>query len=272
MTAFRYDGRTVVITGASTGMGNETTRMLLDAGATVHAIDIADVDLEVASVVRADLGDRSSIDEALGRLPDQIDVLMNCAGIPGGTRFTPVEVMQVNFIGLRHLTEALLPRIASGGSVVNIASIAGAGWMSHVTELGELLGAADFDDAVAWLDGKDELIGDGYFFSKEALQFYTMATSVRTIKNGVRMNSICPGVTDTKIMPDFRSSMGDAAIEMTAGVGIGRLAEPSEMAPGMIFLGSTEASYVNGINLVIDGGFTAGMMTGQVDFADYGLG
>ena len=271
MTAFRYDGRTVVITGAATGMGNETTRMLLDAGATVHALDIAAVDLDVASTVSVDLGDRSSIDAAVAQLPDRVDVLMNCAGIPGGTRFTPAEVMRVNFIGLRHLTETLLPRIPAGGNVVNIASIAGSGWMSHVAELGELLAAADFDAGVAWLDGKDELIGDGYFFSKEALQFYTMATAVRTIKNGVRMNSICPGVTDTKIMPDFRQSMGDAAINMTADAGIGRLAEPSEMAPAMVFLGASEATYVNGVNLIVDGGFTAGMMTGQVDFADYGL-
>lgn len=272
MTAFRYDGRTVVITGAATGMGNETTRMLLDAGATVHALDVADVALDVASTVKVDLGDQASIDAAIGQLPDRVDVLMNCAGIPGGTRFTPAEVMRVNFIGLRHLTEALLPRMPQGGNVVNIASIAGGGWMNHVAEIGELLAAADFDSGVAWLDGKDEVLGDGYAFSKEALQFYTMAASVRTIKAGVRMNSICPGVTDTKIMPDFRQAMGDAAIDMTASVGIGRLAEPSEMAPAMVFLGSSEATYVNGVNLIVDGGFSAGMMTGQVNFADYGLG
>jgi NAD(P)-dependent dehydrogenase (short-subunit alcohol dehydrogenase family) len=92
---------------------------------------------------------------------------------------------------------------------------------------------------------------------------------VPAIKQGVRMNSICPGVTDTKIMPDFRQAMGDAAIDMTADVGIGRLATPDEMAPAMVFLGSSEAAYINGVNLIIDGGFTAAMTTGQIDFSKY---
>lgn len=269
MAAFRYDGRTVVITGASTGMGAETTRMLLDAGAHVTAIDIAGVDAPVAKYVKCDLGDPASITAAAAQLPDRIDVLMNCAGIPGGTRFTPVQVMAVNFLGLRMLTEVLLPRIASGGSVVNIASIAGGQWFNHVPQLSELLATPDFAAGKKWAEAQTELIGDGYFFSKEAVQFYTMWRSVSAVKNGVRINSICPGVTDTKIMPDFRQAMGDWAINMTADVGIGRLAEASEMAPAMIFLGSTEASYVNGVNFVIDGGFSAAAATGQVDFSKY---
>ena len=67
----------------------------------------------------------------------------------------------------------------------------------------------------------------------------------------------------------FRQAMGDKAINMTADVGIGRLATPDEMAPAMLFLGSSEATYVNGVNLVIDGGFSAAAATGQVDFAKY---
>ena len=63
--------------------------------------------------------------------------------------------------------------------------------------------------------------------------------------------------------------MGDKAIDMTADVGIGRLADPAEMAPAMIFLGSDEASYVVGVNLIVDGGFSAAATTGQVDFAKY---
>lgn len=265
---FRYDGKTVVITGAATGMGNETTGLLLDAGAEVYALDILDVPLAVAGSARVDLGDPASIDAAVATLPDRVDVLMNCAGIPGGTRFSALEVMSVNFLGLRHLTEALLPRIPRGGSVVHIASIAGGQWFNHVPQLAELLGTPDFAAGLAWCEGQTELLGDGYFFSKEAVQFYTMARSVGTIKDGVRMNSICPGVTDTKIMPDFRQAMGDKVIELTAEVGIGRLAEAKEMAPAMVFLGSADAaSYVNGVNLVIDGGFSAAAATGQVDFS-----
>jgi NAD(P)-dependent dehydrogenase (short-subunit alcohol dehydrogenase family) len=270
MDLLRYDGKRVVITGAATGMGHETTRLLVEAGADVTALDVAEVHQPGVDYVRADLGDPASIDDAVGRLPASVDVLMNCAGIPGGTRFSPIDVMKVNYLGLRHLTEAVLPRIPDGGAVVHIASIAGGNWFSHIAELRELQSTTGFDDGIAWLEAHAELIGDGYFFSKEAVQFYTLFRSVTAVKDGVRVNSICPGVTDTKIMPDFRQSMGDGAINMTADVGIGRLATPDEMAPAMLFLGDSRASsYINGVNLVIDGGFSAAAATGQVDYAKY---
>lgn len=270
MALLRYDGKQVVVTGAASGMGHETARLLLDAGATITALDIAEVHLPDVTYIKTDMGDPASIDAAVAQLPESVDVLMNCAGIPGGTRFTPIEVMKVNFLGLRHLTEAVLPRIPAGGAVVNIASIAGGNWFSHIKELSELLQAEGFAGGIAWCDDNSELLGDGYFISKEAVQYYTLFRSVAAIKNGVRVNAICPGVTDTKIMPDFRQSMGDAAINMTADVGIGRLASPDEMAPAMLFLGDSAASgYINGVNLVIDGGFSAAAATGQVDYSKY---
>ena len=270
---FDYTDRIVLVTGAATGMGAETAALLVEAGAEVHALDIAEVTGPVAGSQRVDLGDSTSIDGVLDALPERIDAVMNCAGIPGGTRFDARTVMRVNFLGLRHLTEAIFDRIPSGGSVTSIASLAGGGWTNHVAELTELLATGDFRAAEAWLDGRDDLIGDGYGFSKECVQYWTMWRSVTAIKSGVRINSICPGVTDTAIMADFRQAMGDNAIEMTAEAGIGRLATADEMAPAMAFLGSEgAASYVNGVNLDIDGGFMAAMTTGQVDFAKYGFG
>ena len=270
---FDYTGRIVLVTGAATGMGAETAALLVDAGAEVHALDIAEVTGPVAGSQRVDLGDSTSIDGVLDALPERIDAVMNCAGIPGGTRFDARTVMRVNFLGLRHLTEAIFDRIPSGGSVTSIASLAGGGWTNHVAELTELLATGDFRAAEAWLDGRDDLIGDGYGFSKECVQYWTMWRSVTAIKSGVRINSICPGVTDTAIMADFRQAMGDNAIKMTAEAGIGRLATADEMAPAMAFLGNKgAASYVNGVNLDIDGGFMAAMTTGQVDFAKYGFG
>jgi NAD(P)-dependent dehydrogenase (short-subunit alcohol dehydrogenase family) len=269
MALFRYDGKQVVITGAATGMGYETLKLLLDAGATVTALDIAEVHVPEVTFIKTDLGDPASIDAAVAQLPGTVDVLMNCAGIPGGTRFSALQVMQVNILGLRHLTEAVIPRIPSGGSVVHIASIAGGQWFAHVPQIAELLATPDFAAGSAWVEANGEVVGDGYSFSKEVLQFYTMARSTSAIKDGVRVNSVCPGVTDTKIMPDFRQAMGDKAINMTADVGIGRLATPDEMAPALMFLGSSEATYVNGVNLIVDGGFSAAAATGQVDFASY---
>ena len=97
-----------------------------------------------------------------------------------------------------------------------------------------------------------------------------MWRSAQTIRSGVRMNAICPGVTDTKLLVDFRRGIGDDMLDMTVDVGLGRAAQAEEMAPAMLFLSHpTAASYINGVNLIIDGGFTAAMSTGQVDMAKY---
>lgn len=264
-----FSSQTVVITGAASGMGYETTRLLLDAGAQVHALDVVDVHLPVTSSHRCDLGDPAAIDATAAALPTSIDVLVNCAGIPNGTHWSGLDIMKVNFLGLRHLTEALIDRVVPGGAVTNVASIAGNGWPGHVAELTELM-ATDFAAGEDWCRAHEDVVGDGYFFSKEAVRYYTLWRSVRSVKAGVRMNSISPGVTDTKIMVDFRASMGDAAIDMTAQEGIGRLAQPDEMAPAILFLSHRgAASYINGSNLIIDGGFSAAMDTGQVDFGKY---
>ncbi|MDH3704606.1 MAG: coniferyl-alcohol dehydrogenase [Acidimicrobiia bacterium] len=265
-----YTGVTVVITGAATGMGHETARLLLDAGADVHAVDVADVGIDVTRAHRCDLGDPLAIDATVAELPAEVDVLMNCAGIPNGTHWSALDIMRVNFLGLRHLTDALVARIPRGGAVTNIASVAGNGWVAHTAELAELMTATDFDARLAWCEARPDLLGDGYFFSKEALQYFTFWRSAQTVKDGVRMNAISPGATDTKIMVDFRAAMGDAAIDMTADAAMGRLAEAREMAPAMLFLSHPlAASYVCGANLVIDGGFSAALATDQVDVSRY---
>ncbi|GIS99621.1 MAG: hypothetical protein CM1200mP26_13340 [Acidimicrobiales bacterium] len=110
-----YAGRTVVVTGAATGMGAETVALLLESGAEVYALDIAEVTTSVTSAQHVDLGDPASIDGVLDGLPPRIDALMHCAGIPGGTRFGPRTVVRVNFLGLRHLTEAVFDRMGDDG-------------------------------------------------------------------------------------------------------------------------------------------------------------
>ncbi len=147
-----FSGRTVVVTGAASGMGNETARLLLDAGAEVHAIDVAPVELDVAAAHRCDLSDPAAIDATVADLPARADVLMNCAGIPNGGHWTPLQIMQMNILGLRHVTDALIDRIPSGGSVTNVASIAGNTWTGHVAELTELLETSDFAAGTVWCE------------------------------------------------------------------------------------------------------------------------
>lgn len=258
-----FSGKTVVITGAAAGIGAATTQLLLDAGAAVHALDIASVEAAVTAAHECDLGDEASIDAVVSRLPSKIDGLFNCAGVPNGGRFTTDEVMAINWLGLRHLTEALLPRINAGGSVVHVASTAGRGWPENLTEITELLAAESFDAGRDWVSQRHELLGDGYAFSKQMVQYYTMARALQTLADGVRMNSICPGVTNTQIAGDFRRGVGAAVIDRAAEIA-GRLAEPHEMAPAMLFLADEpSASYVNGINLNVDRGTGAAHLTGS---------
>ncbi len=262
-----FTAKTVVITGAASGMGSETLRLLVEAGAEVVALDVAEVDASTGAIgsLLCDLGDPSSIDQAVAALPERIDVLMNCAGVPNGGRFSALDVMRVNWLGLRHLTEAVLDRVPDGGAVVHIASTAGRAWTDRIEAHQALMAATTFEAGLDWVLANQELIGDGYSFSKEAVQYYTLWRSVQLLPRGVRMNSICPGITDTGIITDFRKGMGDDIIDHAERVA-GRMAQPSEMAPAMLFLADeASASYINGVNLNIDRGTGAARETSQSD-------
>lgn len=252
-------------------MGAEALSRFIAAGANVHAIDIApeaeaggDGDSSFA-YHRCDIGDKHAIDEVVDALPDRVDVLVNCAGVPNGGRFSGEQVMRVNWLGLRHLTESLLPRMDDGGSVVHIASTAGRDWASMVAEHGALMAASTFDEGLAWLTENADVFGDGYVFSKQAVQYYTLWRSVQLLPREIRMNSICPGITDTGIIGDFRKGMGDDIIDHAQAVA-GRIAEPREMVPALLFLADNESSsYINGINLNIDRGTGAARESNQSD-------
>lgn len=266
-----FTNASVVITGCSSGMGAEALRLFLDAGADVHAVDLHDPvggnGSSTGRVVghRCDIGDRGQLDRTVAALPDRVDVLVNCAGIPNGGRFSGEQVMRVNWLGLRHLTEALLPRMDDGGSVVHVASTAGRDWAARPDLHAELMAVDDFDDGVAWLAANPDRYGDGYVVSKEAVQYYTMWRSVQLLPRGIRMNSVCPGITDTGIIGDFRRGMGDDIIDRAAAVA-GRFAEPREMAPAMLFLAdNASSSYITGVNLNIDCGTGAARASDQSD-------
>ena len=257
-----FADRVVVVTGAASGIGAAAAELLLEHGAEIHTLDIAPVGAAVAHVHECDMGDPGSIDAAVAALPDRIDALLNCAGVPNGGRFTSSEVMRINWLGLRHLTESLLPRISDEGSVVHVASTAGRGWPDRMPTMMELMSATSFADGLNWIDTNPAETGDGYALSKEAVQYYTLSRSLETIKHGVRMNSICPGVTNTALVDDFRRGVGDDVFDRATSIA-GRMAEPSEMAPALLFLADhASASYINGVNLNIDRGTGAARATG----------
>ena len=99
-----------------------------------------------------------------------------------------------------------------------------------------------------------------YNFSKEAVIVWTMANSQRWWPRGIRLNSVSPGVIETPILTDFRESMGDDAIDWAIKA-MGRVGKPSDIAPAIVFLASRATPWINGTNLIVDGGLM-GAVTG----------
>ena len=194
-----------------------------------------------------------------------VDALFNNAGIAATN--PALEVMKVNYLGVRHLNEALLPKIPEGGAIAITASIAGGQWPQRLTEIQELLALANREHAIAWIEGHPDLVGGGYDFSKECLQVYTMLTSKSTMASGVRINSVCPGPIDTPLLPDFKKSMTEALINWQIEQTHGKLATAEDVATAVAFLGCEASRFVNGVNLNVDAGFSAALTTGQLDFS-----
>jgi NAD(P)-dependent dehydrogenase (short-subunit alcohol dehydrogenase family) len=194
-------------------------------------------------------------------------VLFNNAGV-AATKPPPV-VLAVNYLAVRRLSEGLLDRIPAGGAIVNTASIAGGRWAEHIEAINELVSLDGWDDALGWIDEQlDRVGGDSYSFSKEVVRVWGMRHSKVTIAGGVRTNSVCPAPIDTPLLDDFKATMGEGLLDWTVGQGTGSYMTPREVAMPLAFLGSDAAAYVNGHDLIADGGFNAAMMTGQIDFSN----
>ena len=108
---------------------------------------------------------------------------------------------------------------------------------------------------------------DSYSFSKEVVRVWGMRHSHITAASGVRTNSVCPAPIDTPLLKDFRATMTDKVIDWTISRASGTAMSPREVAMPLAFLGSEAAAYVNGHDLVADGGFNAALTTGQLDFS-----
>jgi len=264
---FSYAGKRVVVTGAATGVGAALLDLLAEIGAPeVTVLDIKPPKGPHAAFIETDLADRAAVLSACGRITGPVDVLFNNAGV-AATK-APRVVLAVNYLALRLLSEELLARIPSGGAIVNTASIAGGQWASHLNEINELLGIGDWDGSLEWVDKHTaDVVADPYSFSKEVVRVWSMRSSRTTLAHGVRTNTVCPAPIDTPLLQDFRATMTDKLIDWSIAQAAGRVMTAREVAMPLAFLGSEAAAYVNGLDLVADGGFNAAMATGQVDFS-----
>ncbi len=242
----------IVVTGAASGIGAETAKIIKSQGAVVIGLDINEPEVDVDEYFRVDFRDPSSIETAVVVLPDGIDALCNVAGLPPTK--DRVDVIKVNFLGLRHFTELLIDKLNDGASIVNVASLAGLGWPQATTQIKNLLALRNFN-AVEELCKQNDVLQDGgrsYFYTKETLIVWTMMNRWTWRERGIRMNCVSPGPVETPILPDFLETLGERAKE-DARI-MDRPGRPSDIAPVIAFMCSDSSCWIRGANLPVDGG------------------
>jgi NAD(P)-dependent dehydrogenase (short-subunit alcohol dehydrogenase family) len=255
MTAFAdYAGKQVIVTGFGSGIGKATARLLARLGARVIGMDRNPAALDGVSFVPIDLGDPRSIDGAMDAIDGPVDALFNCAGL--APTQPPLDVLRVNFLGTRELTDRVVGRMARGGAIVSTSSNSGLGWAKRLPELLQLLDERSFEDGLRWIEPRVATIGNPYAYGKEALVVWTMQQSAILIARGVRINCTSPGAVQTPMLEEIEARVPAAAIDAVAKP-IGRRSTADEQAWPLVMINSDAASYINGANVPVDGGFAA---------------
>ncbi|MCF5725192.1 coniferyl-alcohol dehydrogenase [Pseudomonas syringae] len=263
MTNNNFDGKVIVVTGASSGIGQRTAQMLIEQGAQVIALDRNEPTYPVYKYVNVDLVDPASIDGALAAITDQkLDGLCNIAGLPGTGDVQ--TLWRVNYLAVCRLTEGLISRLVPGASIVNLASMAGSLWKEREQLLWDLSQIKDWDEAEARIKAEPVMLDQAYRKFKEALIVWSMARAHDfKMKSDVRINCVSPGPVETPILADFRVSLGqqnvDDIIQRT-----GRAATPDDIAPVILFLLSDASRWVVGMDIKTDGGLTSSRFVSQM--------
>ncbi len=194
-----YQGRRAVVTRVRVGIGAHVARQLTEWGAEVIGLDKQRPSFQPKAFHpnafhEVDFAATESIDEAVAAIGGPVDALFNVAGVSSGIG-DPVLVATINFLGLRQVTEALIPKMVAGSSIVSVSSLAAAAYREHAATAAPLLDTATMPEDIDWRRGNPDALGNGYQLSKEAIIFYMMRSATPLGVRGIRINCTGPGVT-----------------------------------------------------------------------------
>lgn len=227
---------TVLVTGAASGIG---AALMARLGSTAIGLDRAGTD------IACDLSDPAAIRSAAGQIDTLLSGIAHVAGLPGTV--DAKTIMAVNTRAPALLTEALLPKLADGASIVAVSSVTA------------LRCHWSLDQIDALLDGAPAPEMDGvraYELSKAALNRWAVRTAVGLRPRGIRVNTVSPGPVETPILADFEASIGKDRIDAAAAK-VGRHGQPGDIADVIAFLLSGDARWINGTDIKADGGYHA---------------
>ena len=257
------NNKTIIVTGAASGIGAETAKLLTERGASVIAFDRTPVTENCDQFIQIDLSNEASIAAAVAQFDGKADAICNIAGVP--PTVPPIPVLQVNFIVLRMFTELLIPKLNDGASIVNIASLAGMGWQQTVEKSKALFEVRSMDGVADFVEAHDIHQENCYEFSKEALIVWTMQSWNRWKARGIRVNAVSPSATRTPILDDFMQTVAVRVKARTQGMTDRPMPGAAEdIAPIIAFLCSDDSRWLNGVNILADGGLFAATASFQM--------
>lgn len=259
-----YQGRRVVVTGCASGIGAALVGQLTELGAHVVGLDLRRPERALDEFQSVDLADPASIDGAVAGIGDRVDALFNVAGVSSGIG-NPLLVVKIDFLGTRHLTEMVIPRMPPGSSIVSVSSLAASAYAANQDEVVGLLRTASFAEGVQWCEDHPEALADGgYRIAKEAIVLHAMANAVPLGAKGIRINCTGPGVTETPILDQLKTRYGQDYLDAFPKP-LGRLSNPEEQAAALVFLNSLAAGFVTGQVLWVDGGILASRVAATME-------
>ncbi|MCH9627130.1 MAG: Glucose 1-dehydrogenase 1 [Chlamydiales bacterium] len=237
------EDKVVVVTGGSSGIGKAIATKFNVEGAKVaifgrnqEKLDTTLRSLDRSIAVQGDVGSVTDLDNLFKTTQDQlgsIDTLIVNAGIAEKRHISEVDeaffdaIIKTNYKGAFFTAQRSLPFLNSPASILFISSIAcHSGWPSHSV----------------------------YSSSKAAVSMLARSFSCDLIKQGVRVNAISPGYTDTPLFDSLKENQPEAMQEREQKIPVRRFAQPNEIAEAAFFLSSVRAGYIAGVDLVVDGG------------------